>query len=221
MRGPAAGLRRLKDLHGRGYRAVAGVDEVGRGCLAGPVVAAAVILDDAQPVRGLRDSKLLTAADRERLAQRLRERARAVGLGMADEREIDALNILRATLLAMRRALEALGVRPDYVIVDALTLPGLPIPQEGVIGGDRTCAPIAAASIVAKVHRDGLMRRLHQSWPAYGFALHKGYGTLAHLEALRKHGASPVHRLTFRGVRHPDEVLALPFPRPEIAVEES
>jgi ribonuclease HII len=120
----------------------------------------------------------------------------------------------------MRRALEALGVRPDYVVVDALHLPGLPIPQDAVIGGDRTCAPIAAASIVAKVHRDGLMRRLHQSWPAYGFALHKGYGTTAHLEALRKHGASPVHRLTFRGVRHPDELLALPFPRPEDAAGE-
>jgi len=220
MRGPAAGLRRLKDLHGRAYPAVAGVDEVGRGCLAGPVVAAAVILDDAVPVRGLRDSKLLTAADRERFAGRIRLRARAVGLGVADEREIDALNILRATLLAMRRALEALGVRPDYVVVDALHLPGLPVPQDAVIGGDRTCAPIAAASIVAKVHRDGLMRRLHQSWPAYGFALHKGYGTNAHLEALRKHGASPVHRLTFRGVRHPDELLALPFPRPEEAAEE-
>jgi len=221
MRGPAAGLRRLKDLAGRGYRAIAGVDEVGRGCLAGPVVAAAVILDDARPIRGLRDSKLLTAPDRERLDRRLRDRARAVGVGVADEREIDALNILRATLLAMRRALEALGVRPDYVVVDALTLPGLPIPQEGITGGDRTCASIAAASIVAKVHRDALMRRLHDTWPAYGFALHKGYGTATHLDALRKHGASPVHRLTFRGVRMPDEALLLPFARPDDAAEES
>jgi ribonuclease HII len=179
---------------------VAGVDEVGRGCLAGPVVAAAVILDPARPVAGLRDSKLLTPARREELAARIEERAAAVGVGTADAREIDTLDILRATHLAMRRAVEALTVMPEFLLVDALTIPGVILPQQGIVHGDRLCASIAAASIVAKVRRDALMRRLHDTWPAYRFDANKGYGTPDHLEALRAHGASPLHRLTFRGV---------------------
>ena len=209
MRRRAAGTARERSLLARGVRRVAGVDEVGRGCLAGPVFAAAVVLDLRRPVTGLADSKLLTPARREELAARIEERAAAVGVGMADVREIDALDILRATLLAMRRAVEALSVKPEYLLVDALTIPGIDLPQEGIVRGDRRCASIAAASIVAKVRRDALMRRLHDDWPAYRFDANKGYGTPDHLEALRSHGASPLHRLTFRGVL-PDPQLALP-----------
>lgn len=209
MRGRAAGRARERALQARGVRRVAGVDEVGRGCLAGPVVAAAVILDPGHPVPGLRDSKLLTPARREVLAARIEERAAAVGIGMADAGEIDALDILRATLLAMRRAVEDLRVMPEYLLVDALTVPGIDLPQEGIVHGDRLCASIAAASIVAKVRRDALMRSLHADWPAYRFDVNKGYGTAVHLEALRSHGASPLHRLTFRGVL-PGPQLVLP-----------
>lgn len=207
--GHAAGRSRERALLARGVRHVAGIDEVGRGCLAGPVVAAAVILDPGRPVPGLRDSKLLTPSRREELAAWIEERAAAVGVGMADAREIDALDILRATLLAMRRAVEALEVRPGFLLVDALTIPGIDLPQEGIIHGDRLCASIAAASIVAKVRRDAMMRRLHEDWPAYRLDVNKGYGTPDHLEALRAHGASPLHRLTFRGVL-PEPQLALP-----------
>jgi ribonuclease HII len=206
MRRRAAGTAWERGLLARGVRHVAGVDEVGRGCLAGPVFAAAVILDPRRPVSGLADSKLLAPARREVLAARIEERAAAVGVGMADAREIDTLDILRATLLAMRRAVEALSVKPEYLLVDALTIPGIDLPQQGIVHGDRLCASIAAASIVAKVRRDALMRRLHDTWPAYRFDANKGYGTPDHLEALRSHGASPLHRLTFRGV--------LPGPQP-------
>src|SRR5262245_16023688 len=200
MRGRAAGRARERALRARGVRSVAGVDEVGRGCLAGPVVAAAVILDPDRTIAGLRDSKLLTPAQREEVAARIEASGAVVGVGMADAREIDALDILRATYLAMRRAVEALTVKPAHLLVDALTIPGLDLPQEGIVRGDRLCASIAAASIVAKVRRDALMRRLHDDWPAYRFDANKGYGTSDHLEALRTHGASPLHRLTFRGV---------------------
>jgi ribonuclease HII len=200
MRGRAAGRTRERALLARGFRRIAGVDEAGRGCLAGPVVAAAVVLDPGRPVAGLRDSKLLTPARREVLAARIEERAAAVGVGMADAREIDTFDILRATLLAMRRAVEALSVMPEFLLVDALTVPGIDLPQEGIVHGDRLCASIAAASIVAKVRRDALMRRLHADWPAYRFDANKGYGTRDHLEALRSHGVTPQHRRTFRGV---------------------
>jgi ribonuclease HII len=209
MRGRAPGRAREQALRARGFRRVAGLDEVGRGCLAGPVVAAAVVLDPERRVPGLRDSKLLTPGQRETLAARLREEAAAVGLGMADAREIEALDILRATYLAMRRALEALTPMPDFLLIDALTLPGIDLPQEGIVRGDRLCASIAAASIVAKVHRDALMREWHAAWPAYGFDANKGYGTPEHLEALRSHGATPLHRRTFHGVL-PGHQLTLP-----------
>lgn len=200
MRGPVAGLSHERRLRARGFRLVAGVDEVGRGSLAGPVVAGAVILDPARPVRGLRDSKLLTARDREELSQQITARALAVGIGESEAVEIDAVNILRATHAAMRRALGALSVDPDFVLVDALTIPGVRTRQEGLVHGDRLSASIAAASIVAKVHRDAMMDRLHQRWPCYRFDTNKGYGTPDHLGALRRHGASPIHRTTFRGV---------------------
>ena len=200
MRGPVAGLSHERRLRARGFRLVAGVDEVGRGSLAGPVVAGAVILDPVRPVRGLRDSKLLTAARRETLSRQITASALAVGIGESEAGEIDAVNILCATHAAMRRALDGLGVEPDFVLVDALTIPGVEKPQEGLVHGDRLSASIAAASIVAKVHRDALMERCHERWPCYRFDTNKGYGTRHHLGALRRHGASPIHRTTFRGV---------------------
>lgn len=200
MHGRPAGRTRERALWARGVRHVAGVDEVGRGCLAGPVLAGAVILDPLRPVRGLRDSKLLEPARREALAAIIEERAIAVAFGSADVAEIDAQNILRATELAMRRAVEALAVTPEYLLVDAIAIPGTAVPQCGIVRGDRLCASIAAASIVAKVRRDALMRRLHDTWPAYRFDVNKGYGTRVHLEALARHGATPIHRSSFRGV---------------------
>ncbi len=203
MHGRPAGRTRERALWARGVRHVAGVDEVGRGCLAGPVMAGAVILDPLRPVDGLRDSKLLEPSRREVLAGIIEERAVAVAFGIADVAEIDAQNILRATELAMRRAVEALAVTPEYLLVDAIAIPGTSVPQQGIVHGDRLCASIAAASIVAKVRRDALMRRLHADWPAYRFDANKGYGTKAHLEALARHGATPLHRSTFRGVPGP------------------
>jgi ribonuclease HII len=197
----------------RGICHVAGVDEVGRGCLAGPVIAAAVILDPERPLRGLRDSKLLLPAERERLAEAIAGRALASAVGRADVYEIDTLDILRATFLAMRRALDALPLKPGYVLIDAIRIPGLDLPQEGIVRGDRTVASIAAASIVAKVHRDSLMRNLDGLYPGYGFDSHKGYGTHEHVEALRRLGRSPVHRATFRGVdgQVDPAIATLPF----------
>jgi len=180
---------------------VAGVDEVGRGCLAGPVVAGAVVLDRDRPVQGVRDSKLLAPPDRERLAREIATRALAFALGVVDPDEIDRTDILRATLVAMRRAVEALRVRPEFVLVDALTIPGIATPQRGIVHGDRLSASIAAASIVAKFYRDEMMRFFHGLYPAYGFDRHKGYGTRDHFDALARYGPTPLHRSTFRGVR--------------------
>jgi ribonuclease HII len=214
MRGRVAGRVRERELASRGARRIAGVDEVGRGCLAGPVVAAAVILDPDRPVRGLRDSKLLSRGERERLAARIEDRAIASGIGAADAGEIDSLNILRATLLAMRRAVAALQVSPDYLLVDALHVPGVDLPQEGVVHGDRLVASIAAASILAKVHRDALMRSFHDLYPGYGFSSHMGYGTSGHLVALRRLGPTPLHRATFHGVPpHSRPAVAAAAPR--------
>ena len=185
-------------------RAVAGVDEAGRGPLAGPVIAAAVILDPARPIAGLADSKTLSEAARERLAQLIRVRASAWALGSAGRAEIDALNILQATLLAMRRALLALPVRPAHVQIDgnrAPSLEDLGCSVETVVRGDATVAAIGAASILAKTHRDALMRALERVHPGYGFARHKGYGTAAHLAALARLGPSSEHRLSFAPVR--------------------
>lgn len=180
---------------------ICGVDEAGRGPLAGPVSAAAVILDEANPIEGLADSKKLSEKQRDRLAPVIRDRALAWSVAYADVGEIDNLNILQATLLAMRRAVEALPIRPHQVLVDGLHCPQTGIPSEAVVKGDSKVAAISAASILAKTARDELMLQLHELYPHYGFADHKGYPTTAHLAALREHGVSSVHRRSFRPVR--------------------
>ena len=180
---------------------VAGVDEVGRGPLAGPVVAAAVILDPARRIRGLADSKTLAPARREALAAEIRAKALCVAIGSATVEEIDAFNILQATLLAMRRAVDALRLKPVKVLVDGNQLPVLQVRAECIIGGDARVKAISAASIIAKVHRDRLCLQLDALHPQYGFAQHKGYASPDHLAALRTHGACAVHRRSFAPVR--------------------
>jgi ribonuclease HII len=180
---------------------VAGVDEVGRGPLAGDVVAAAVILDPARPVSGLRDSKKLSAARREQLAAQIREQALAWSVARATVAEIDELNILQASLLAMHRAVRALQPQPSYVLVDGNRLPRWDYASEPVVKGDDRVAAIAAASILAKVQRDAELLELDRQYPGYGFARHKGYPTPAHLAALRELGATAVHRRSFAPVR--------------------
>ncbi len=179
---------------------VAGVDEVGRGPLAGPVVTAAVILDPARPIAGLRDSKALAPARREALAALIRERALAWALGRAEVEEIDAHNILQATLLAMARAVLALPVAPDRLLVDGNQSPRVPWPVETVVKGDALVPAISAASILAKVARDAEMVELDARYPGYGLAGHKGYPTREHLEALARLGPSPIHRRSFAPV---------------------
>jgi ribonuclease HII len=180
---------------------VAGVDEAGRGPLAGPVVAAAVILDDARRIRGLKDSKMLTPLARERLYDEIREKALCCSVAEASVEEIDTLNILQATLLAMRRAVEGLRLKPSKVLVDGNQLPVLRIHAEAIVDGDAKVKSISAASILAKVHRDRLCLQLHELHPQYGFHEHKGYATPAHRAALKQHGACPVHRRSFAPVR--------------------
>lgn len=182
-------------------RALAGVDEVGRGPLAGPVIAAAVILDPGKPIAGLDDSKALTETRREALADQIKTRARAWALGRAEPQEIDALNILRASLLAMARAVAALALAPDYVLVDGGFCPDLPCPGVPIIKGDQSIIPISAASIIAKVARDREMTALDERYPGYGFARHKGYPTKAHLQALQVLGVSLIHRRSFAPVK--------------------
>jgi len=180
---------------------LAGVDEVGRGPLAGPVIAAAVILDPSRPITGLRDSKKLTAARRAELAEIIEAQALAVGVGRAEVAEIDLLNILRASLLAMERAVANLAVQPDVVYVDGNITPTLAMPAVAIVGGDDRVASISAASIVAKVIRDREMDRAAAHYPNYGFERHKGYATAAHLEALERFGPSPLHRMSFAPIR--------------------
>lgn len=179
---------------------VAGVDEAGRGPLAGPVVAAAVILDERQPIAGLADSKKLTALRRERLFDEIRAKALCCSVAEASVEEIDRLNILQATLLAMRRAVQGLRLKPGLVLVDGNRLPVLDIPAEAIVKGDALVPAISAASILAKVHRDRWCAEVDARWPQYGFATHKGYGTAAHLAALRTHGACEQHRSSFAPV---------------------
>lgn len=180
---------------------VAGVDEAGRGPLAGPVVAAAVILDELQPIKGLADSKQLSARRRAHLFDEIRAKALCCCVAQASVQEIDALNILGATLLAMQRAVQGLRLRPHKVLVDGNRLPGLAMPAQAIVKGDRLVAAISAASILAKVHRDALCAQMHALHPQYGFDAHKGYPTAAHLAALRAHGACAVHRRSFAPVR--------------------
>lgn len=194
------GARRTieNSLRRYGFVHIAGVDEVGRGCLAGPVMAGAVILDPARHIPGLADSKSLTALGRDRLYDTIVARASAWAVASVTPAEIDAINIHQATLKAMQAAVLALTPLPDAVLVDAFRIPALPMAQRGVVKGDRQCAAIAAASIVAKVTRDRLMDRLHADDPRYGFDRHKGYATAEHLLAVAQHGYSSVHRLSFR-----------------------
>ncbi len=183
-----------------GFPRVAGVDEAGRGPLAGPVIAAAVILNPEQRIKGLQDSKLLPPAQREILFEQILERAIAVGTGVVDPQTIDRVNILEATRLAMLEALSRLCPHPHLVLIDALRLSALAYPQKSLVRGDRRSASIAAASIVAKVTRDRLMVEADRLFPQYGFRRHKGYPTPEHLAALRHHGPCPIHRRTFHGV---------------------
>lgn len=176
------------------------MDEAGRGPLAGPVVAAAVILDELQPIGGLADSKQLSAGRRDALYELIMARALCCSVGQASVQEIDTLNILQATLLAMQRAVQGLRLRPVKVLVDGNRLPRLPMLAEAIIGGDALVPAISAASIVAKVTRDRWCEQYHQQYPQYGFAAHKGYGTAEHLAALQKHGACPEHRRSFSPV---------------------
>jgi ribonuclease HII len=190
-----------------GLRHVAGVDEAGRGPLAGPVVAAAVILSPERRIEGLDDSKLLTPARRESLCQQILKHALSVGTGIVDAQTIDRVNILEATRLAMLEALARLSPSPELVLIDAVRLPGLTCPQRPLVRGDRRSASIAAASIVAKVTRDRLMIEAERHFPQYGFRRHKGYATPGHLAALRRHGPCPIHRRSFHGVSGQGELF--------------
>lgn len=181
-------------------RTVAGVDEAGRGCLAGPVAAGAVILDPGRPIRGLRDSKKLTEKRREELFAEIREKSAAWSFAMTGPGEIDRTNILRAALRAMEKAVAGLSVAPDFVLVDGNARISLAVEQKTVVGGDDRCASIAAASIVAKVTRDRLMKELETKYPGYGFSRHKGYPSKEHRESLRRLGPCPIHRKSFNGV---------------------
>jgi len=193
-------LRRVGFVH------VAGVDEVGRGCLAGPVVAAAVILDCEPTMVGVNDSKLLDFDHRVALCGQILRCARAAAVGVVEPRTIDAINILRASKLAMAHAVEDLHVRPDVLLLDAVTVESLEMPQIPLIEGDRRSISIAAASIVAKVYRDLLMESYHDRYPVYGFRHHRGYATEEHQAALKLYGPSPIHRKSFEGV---DEAMLL------------
>lgn len=187
-------------LYAAGLDVVVGLDEVGRGCLAGPVVAAAVVLPPGCVIEGLDDSKRLSPEQREAVAARVRDVARAVCVAEASVAEIEAINILRASLLAMERAVGGLGLRAQHLLVDGNQPLPMPLPQTPLVKGDGRCASIAAASVVAKVYRDALMARLAERWPGYGFEGHKGYGTEEHRQALERLGPCPEHRRLFRGV---------------------
>jgi ribonuclease HII len=183
-----------------GFTRIAGLDEAGRGPLAGCVVAAAVVLPEGLLVPGLTDSKQVSEQERERLFEVIRQQAACYGIGIVDERTIDDVNILQATIIAMERALQALSPQPDYLLLDAITLPRVPLPQKPLIKGDCRSHSIAAASILAKVTRDRLMLELHEQFPQYNFQKHKGYGTKEHLLLIQEHGPCDAHRKTFNPV---------------------
>ncbi|MBV9106960.1 MAG: ribonuclease HII [Verrucomicrobia bacterium] len=199
---PRCGLRFEKHLWSTGVPLIAGIDEAGRGPLAGPVVAAAVVLPAEFSLTGLNDSKLLPETVREQLFETLTTPGKLVGygIGIAESTEIDRLNILRATFLAMQRAVTALPVQPDHLLVDGLPVPVLHQPQTAIVGGDGKSLSVAAASVIAKVTRDRMMRRWHSDFPLYDFDQNKGYGTPAHLENLQIHGPCPIHRRSFAPV---------------------
>lgn len=213
-----------KGAYRLGFQHVAGVDEVGRGCLFGPVFAAAVILDPHRPIRGLRDSKVLDAPARDELCSTIMAQSICWAVGGADIFEIDQINILQASRLAMRRAVESLSIRPDYLLVDAVSI-DLPVAQLPLIDGDARCRAIAAASIVAKVHRDACLQRWHEVFPQYNLASNKGYSTPDHRRALREHGPTFMHRFSFEPVRSStgkiywDGYLQQPFSADEAKVD--
>ncbi len=194
-------MRHERELQLSGFRCVAGIDEVGRGCLAGPVVAAAVVLPERHRIKGIRDSKMLPRARREDLYELILDRAVGVGVGCVEVDVIDRINILQATKLAMRQALERLPEQPDHLLIDALSLREIALPQRPLIGGDAISASIAAASIVAKVTRDRICDEFDRRYPAYGFACNKGYGTRRHVDALNTDGPCAWHRRSFAPVR--------------------
>jgi ribonuclease HII len=189
-----------REARERGFDRIAGVDEVGRGCLFGPVFAAAVILDPNRPIRALRDSKIVAAEEREKLAAQIKARAVCWAIGGSDPFEIDQINIYQAARLAMRRAVEALTIQPDFLLIDAVKI-DLPVEQQPLIDGDARCRAIAAASILAKVHRDAVLARWHEVFPQYNLISNKGYATPDHRRALRKHGPTLMHRFSFWPVR--------------------
>lgn len=192
--------RQLRDF---GFRCIAGTDEVGRGCLAGPVVAACVVLDDDPTLFGVNDSKLIDHQDRLGVCRIVMQRARAVAIGVVEPETIDRINILRASKLAMLQCVDDLPLRPDVLLLDAVILEQLEMPQVPLIKGDRRCISIAAASVVAKVYRDQLMDAYHAMYPLYGFHHHRGYATEEHQAALKLYGPSPIHRRSFEGVEEP------------------
>lgn len=183
-----------------GYMRVAGIDEAGRGPLAGPVVAAAVVLPNGLLIPGVKDSKEVPEQERERLYEIIIKKALAYGIGVVDEKTIDEVNIYQATIMAMEKALAAVSPAPEYLLVDAMSLSRIPIPQKAVIKGDRLSHSIAAASILAKTARDRMMRELHHRFPEYNFHRHKGYATREHVELLKKYGPCPAHRRSFQPV---------------------
>lgn len=186
-----------QDCYDKGYKLIAGVDEVGRGPLAGPVVAAAVILGEGVLIPGVNDSKKLSEEKREYLYNEIKSKALCCSIGIVDEKVIDEVNILNATYLAMEQAVEGLAEKPEYVLVDSLTLKGISIPQKGIIKGDSLSISIAAASIIAKVERDRIVSSYDEIYPFFSFSKHKGYGTKEHIECIRKYGLLPVHRRSF------------------------
>ena len=186
-----------RQCNSQGYKFVAGIDEVGRGPLAGPVVAAAVILGEGVLIPGVNDSKKLSEAKREYLYDEIKAKALAIGVGMAEVELIDEINILNATYVAMKRALDTMSVKPDYILLDAVTLKDIAITQKGIIKGDTLSLSIAAASIIAKVERDRLISSYDSVYPEYKFSKHKGYGTKEHMDCIRKYGLLPIHRRSF------------------------
>lgn len=189
-----------QSLYSQGFKAIAGIDEVGRGPLAGPVVAAAVILPTEEEILGLNDSKQLSEKKRNQLYDEICKKALAIGIGVVDSQRIDEINIYQASKEAMKQAIAQLELQPDYLLIDAMSLE-LPIAQQGIIKGDAKSASIAAASIIAKVYRDRLMQEYDQQYPGYGFAKNAGYGTKEHLTGLQTQGITPIHRLTFAPIK--------------------
>ncbi len=189
-----------EEIQAQGFRVIAGLDEAGRGPLAGPVVAAAVVLASTKKMAGIDDSKKLSPEQREKIFSLILQQAAAVGIGVVDAREIDRLNILRASLKAMEQAVQNLPLSPDFLLIDGIHSLTLPLAQRAIPKGDQRCQSIAAASIVAKVTRDRLMLAYHDEYPQYNFARHKGYGTREHLQAIRQYGCCPLHRQSFKPI---------------------